>query len=95
MSPAFLWLLKLAPHTAYFRASFVKDMANRTQFILVGVSAAGVAGVIGVYLWRKWSSSSRRKVAEVTQLYVYPIKSCHRIELKESDCNKRGLKYDR
>ena len=78
----------------YYCASFViRHMANRTQ-LLVGVSAASAA-VIGVFLWRKWSSRSRRKVAEVTQLYVYPIKSCHRIELKESDCNKRGLKYDR
>ena len=69
-------------------------MANRTQ-LLVGVSAASVAAVVGVFLWRKWSSSPREKVGEVTQLYVYPIKSCHRIELKQSECNKRGLKYDR
>ena len=68
-------------------------MGNRTQ-LLVGVSAASVAAVVGVFLWRKWSSS-RGKVGEVTQLYVYPLKSCHRIELKQSDCNKRGLKYDR
>ena len=69
------------------------QMANRTQ-LLVGASVASVAVIVGVYLWRKWSSP-KRKVGEVTQLYVYPIKSCHRIELKESECNKRGLKYDR
>ena len=40
-----------------------------TQF-LVGVSAASVAAVVGVFLWRKWSST-RGKVREVTQLYVY------------------------
>jgi len=70
-------------------------MANRVQ-LLVGVSAASVAAVVGVFLWRKWNTaSSDRKVAEVTHLYVYPIKSCHRIEVTQSECNKRGLKYDR
>ena len=69
-------------------------MANSRTQLLVGVSAATVAAAVGVFLWRKWSSS-RGKVGEVTQLYVYPIKSCHRIELKQSECNKRGLKYDR
>lgn len=72
-------------------------MTNRVHLswrLLVGVTAAGTAAVVGVYLWRKWTRSSA-KVAEVTQLYLYPIKSCHRVELKESQCNKRGLKYDR
>ncbi|XP_065883425.1 mitochondrial amidoxime-reducing component 1-like isoform X2 [Dysidea avara] len=64
-----------------------------TSRVIIGVSAASVAAVIGVYLWGKWKSS--RKVAEVTQLYTYPIKSCHRIELTTSECSSRGLKYDR
>ena len=64
-----------------------------TSRVIVGLSAASVAAVVGVYLWGKWKSS--RKVAEVTQLYIYPIKSCHRIELTTSECGGRGLKYDR
>ena len=34
-------------------------------------------------------------VAKVTKLYIYPVKSCHRIEVDSTDCFKRGLKYDR
>ena len=34
-------------------------------------------------------------VATVSKLYVYPVKSCHRIEVESAECWKRGLKYDR
>ena len=34
-------------------------------------------------------------VAKVSKLYVYPVKSCHRIEVESINCLKRGLKYDR
>ncbi len=34
-------------------------------------------------------------VARVSKLYVYPVKSCHRIEVEAIKCRKRGLKYDR
>jgi len=64
-----------------------------TSRVIIGVSAASLAAVAGIYLWGKYKSS--RKVAEVTKLYIYPIKSCHRIELTASECNSRGLKYDR
>ena len=40
-------------------------------------------------------SSYNTPVAKVTKLYVYPVKSCHRIEVESSDCFTRGLKYDR
>jgi hypothetical protein len=35
------------------------------------------------------------EAARVTKLYVYPVKSCHRIELESAELWKRGLKYDR
>lgn len=34
-------------------------------------------------------------VARVAKLCVYPVKSCHRIEVESVDCWRRGLKYDR
>ena len=34
-------------------------------------------------------------VARIEKLYVYPFKSCHRIEVQTSDCQTRGFKYDR
>ncbi len=34
-------------------------------------------------------------VAKVSKLYVYPVKSCHRIEIDSTAVFKRGLLYDR
>ncbi len=34
-------------------------------------------------------------VAKVSKLCVYPVKSCHRIEVDSTDIFKRGLLYDR
>ena len=34
-------------------------------------------------------------VARVDKMFVYPLKSAHRVELESSDCLLRGLKYDR
>ncbi len=34
-------------------------------------------------------------VAKVSKLYVYPVKSCHRIEIDSTDVFKRGVLYDR
>ncbi len=34
-------------------------------------------------------------VAKVSKLYMYPVKSCHRIEVHSSNVFKRGLLYDR
>lgn len=40
-------------------------------------------------------ASYKTPVAKVTKLCVYPVKSCHRIEVESSYCFKRGFKYDR
>ncbi len=34
-------------------------------------------------------------VAKVSKLCIYPVKSCHRIEVDSTDVFKRGLLYDR
>ena len=34
-------------------------------------------------------------VGKVSRLFVYPVKSCHRIEVDSSHCGIRGLRYDR
>jgi len=41
------------------------------------------------------SSLYTTPVAKITKLCVYPVKSCHRIEVSSSECYKRGLLYDR
>ena len=63
----------------------------------VGLCAAGAVGIW--YLLRGRATSNvalyNIPVAKVAKLHVYPVKSCHRIEVDTVECLKRGLKYDR
>ena len=70
----------------------------------ISVEAAGAglcaAGMLGAWIFLKGKASPPYEkfnipVGKVSKLYVYPIKSCHRIEVKSVECWKRGLKYDR
>ena len=66
---------------------------------------AGTAGALA--LWWLWKardggererpdpSSFQRPVGKVAKLYIYPVKSCGRVELSTARCGVRGLKYDR
>ncbi len=71
----------------------------------ISVEAAWVglcaAGMIGGWIFFKgkatppYEEQFKIPVGRVSKLYVYPIKSCHRIEVTSVECWKRGLKYDR
>ena len=66
-------------------------------------SAIGVAicaaGVVGAWLVLRGSAThscqEKTPVAKVSKLYLYPVKSCHRMQVDSVECLKRGLKYDR
>ena len=64
----------------------------------VALYAAGVAGA-WLYLRGRatppYQEQFQRPVATVSKLYLYPVKSCHRVEVDSIECWKRGLKYDR
>ncbi len=61
----------------------------------------GVAGMLGAWLYFKgrvtppYEELFKIPVGKVSKLYVYPVKSCRRIEVESIDCWTRGLKYDR
>lgn len=37
----------------------------------------------------------RSPVGRVARLCLYPVKSCHRLEVDSAQCGTRGLRYDR
>ena len=64
----------------------------------LGLCAAGLVATWACLRGKTTASSKDlfdTPVARVTKLYVYPVKSCHRIELESHELWKRGLKYDR
>lgn len=71
-------------------------MATYSKYILmIGVPIAVVAG-IGVLWWqRKKKKSTLNEVGRVSDLIIYPVKSCKGIRVSEAKCFKEGMEYDR
>lgn len=79
----------------------MEDATGRA-LLAIGLGTAGALA-----LWWLWGGQKgnkeevpdpavfQRRIANVAKLYVYPVKSCHRIELPTAHCGIRGLKYDR
>lgn len=71
-------------------------MATYSKYILmIGVPIAVVAG-IGVLWWqRKKKKPTLKEVGRVSDLIIYPVKSCKGIRVSEAKCFKEGMEYDR
>ena len=71
-------------------------MATYSKYILmIGVPIAVVAG-IGVLWWqRKKKKPILNDVGRVSDLIIYPVKSCKGIRVSEAKCFKEGMEYDR
>ena len=71
-------------------------MATYSKYILmIGVPIAVVAG-IGVLWWqRKNKKPTLNEVGRVSDLIIYPVKSCKGIRVSEAKCFKEGMEYDR
>ena len=56
--------------------------------------AGGALLKYGIYyfLYRKKPKNLKR-VATISSLVIYPIKSCHGVEVPEAECTELGLKY--
>ena len=71
-------------------------MATYSKYILmIGVPIAVVAG-IGLLWWqRKKKKPILNEVGRVSDLIIYPVKSCKGIRVSEAKCFKEGMEYDR
>ncbi|KAJ1157705.1 hypothetical protein NDU88_010405 [Pleurodeles waltl] len=65
---------------------------HRAAFLCAAVLGVGLTAS---WLWKKRRRSRRelRQVGVVSQLFIYPVKSCRGIPLEEAECTKLGLKH--
>lgn len=73
------------------------DCANIPKtYILVLTSTLAITCAVGLLFYQKRKRSQPpakwEKVGEVTELYIYPLKSGRRVPLMEAECTKYGLK---
>lgn len=61
---------------------------------VIGVSAVAVASSLFLKIYRKRKQTAA-SVVEITQLHVFPVKSCSSLPVKELTLTRRGVLYDR
>lgn len=62
----------------------------------LGVAALGLAAVaLGAVTWRRARSRRRRRlqqVGTVSELWIYPVKSCKGVSVDTAECTALGLR---
>ena len=68
---------------------------RQLRFTWLGIAALGLAAVaLGTVAWRRMRPRRRRlqQVGTVSQLWIYPIKSCKGVSVSEAECTDMGLR---
>lgn len=72
--------------------------ADRTRLTYVSAAVVG-AGTVVVFFWWWWTKRQKdrppsewRKVGELSDLFVYPVKSLGLVRVNSMECTKLGLK---
>ncbi|XP_063775925.1 mitochondrial amidoxime reducing component 2-like isoform X2 [Pseudophryne corroboree] len=67
------------------------EVMAKQRALLLGM--AGLGAAVAVTWLFQWKTKRRlRKVGEVSQLFLYPVKSCRGIALEEVECREYGLR---
>jgi uncharacterized protein YcbX len=80
---------------AHWLLDVFSGILNIEQSAYGFVVAAAVFFALFVVRKRIYQTARRREVGVISELYVYPVKSCKGIKVASSECTVRGLKYDR
>ena len=70
-------------------------MAAYSKYLLIGVPVAVLASCAVLWLREKQRRRSFKEVGRVSGLFVYPVKSCKGIRVRDVKCFKEGMEYDR
>ena len=73
----------------------VQRMAAYSKYLLIGVPVAVLASCAVLWLREKQRRRSFKEVGRVSGLFVYPVKSCKGIRVRDIKCFKEGMEYDR
>ena len=80
-----------APHV------HVAQMApiSYSKYLLFGLPIVALAGLAALWWERKEKRRSYKEVGRVSDLFIYPVKSCKGIRVNDIKCFKEGMEYDR
>lgn len=73
----------------------LQRMATYSKYLLIGVPVAVLASCAALWLREKLRKRSFKEVGRVSGIFVYPVKSCKGIRVRDVKCFKEGMEYDR
>ncbi|XP_040207351.1 mitochondrial amidoxime reducing component 2-like [Rana temporaria] len=68
------------------------ETLSKHRTLLIGLAGLGAAVAITWLFMSKRKKMHVRKVGQISQLFLYPVKSCKGIPLQEAECRDYGLK---
>ena len=66
-----------------------------SKYLLFGLPVVFLAGLAALWWERKDRKRSYKEVGQVSDLIIYPVKSCKGIRVDDVKCFKEGMEYDR
>ncbi|PIO16270.1 hypothetical protein AB205_0000850 [Aquarana catesbeiana] len=69
------------------------ETLSKHRTLLIGLAGLGAAVAVTWLFMSKRKKMHVRKVGKISQLFLYPVKSCKGIPLQEAECRDYGLKY--
>ena len=69
--------------------------ASYSKYLLFGLPLLALTGLAALWWQERERKTSGLEVGRVTELLIYPVKSCKGIRLTEAKCFKEGMEFDR
>ncbi|XP_077341919.1 mitochondrial amidoxime reducing component 2-like isoform X2 [Lithobates pipiens] len=69
------------------------EILSKHRTLLIGLAGLGAAVAVTWLFMSRRKKMHVRKVGQISQLFLYPVKSCKGIPLQEAECRDYGLKY--
>lgn len=70
-------------------------MVSYSKYLLIGLPVIALAGIAALWWQRKERRMTYKEMGRVSDLFIYPVKSCKGIRVDEVKCFKEGMEYDR
>ncbi|XP_018427550.1 PREDICTED: mitochondrial amidoxime-reducing component 1 [Nanorana parkeri] len=68
------------------------EVLSKHRTLLIGLAGVGATMAVTWLFLSRGKKKHVRKVGEVSQLFLYPVKSCKGVPLQEAECRDYGLK---
>ena len=69
--------------------------SSYSKYLLIGLPVVALAGFAALWWQRNERRRSYTEVGRVSDLFIYPVKSCKRIRVDDVKCFKEGMQFDR